>query len=213
MIDFPRVNDSLSIQTSNSQPQVIESTSAKAKAKVEVQGHLTIKAYDRGKLVPTHCRDKSNIWLLEGRAYDAMVKSYSSYTPLTPVRNDRIRYIGFGSGTQPLVSTIQRLAIPLPFNMANDYLTTLELPTFSPDYTIVTYTKLVNTNEISLVMSQDFSEVGLFTDGIAPTYAPGTRPISLAASSAQVPVAYNTFEPIGKTTDITLIISWELRHN
>lgn len=178
-----------------------------------IQGKVIIKAYERGKLVPAKCRERSNIFLLEGRKYDAQVKSYASYTPLTPVRNDRIRYIGFGAGTQPLVSTIQNLVTPVAYNVGGDFLATLDIPTFSSDFTIVTYTRTFTAAEISFAGTVEVSECGLYTDGISPTYAPGTRPITLLAANSQVPVAYNTFEPLGKTADIDLVVRWELRHN
>lgn len=182
-------------------------------AKTPVEGRVKIIAYERGKKVISKCRENNNIYTLEGRKMDAGLKSYTSYTPLIPVRNDRIKYIGVGGGTQPPLSTVQKLVTPLPYNIANDFLATLDIPTFNIDGTVVTYTRTFGANEISLVATTDISECGLFSDGAAPLYIPGTRLITMAASSAQVPMAYNTFEPIGKTTDIDLVFIWELRHN
>lgn len=203
MRDSLNVSDSLKIAG-----QEIPSTE-----KTPVEGRVKILAYERGKKVVSKCRESNNIWTIEGRKMDAGLKSYSSYTPLTPVRNDRIRYIGVGSGSQPPVSTVQKLVTPLPYNLANDFLATLDIPTFSVDGTVVTYVRTFGANEISLVVTTDVSECGLFSDGAPPLYIPGSRVVTLAAASAQVPMAYNTFEPIGKTTDIDLVFIWELRHN
>jgi hypothetical protein len=203
MRDFTNVVDSLKIGA-------IEMPTI---TKAPIEGKVKIVAYERGKKVISKCRESNNIWTLEGRKMDAGLKSYASYIPLTAVRNDRIKYIGVGGGTQPPVSTVQKLVTPLPYNVANDFLTTLDIPTFSSDGTIVTYTRTFGANEISLVSTTDISECGLFSDGASPLYVPGSRVVTLAAASAQVPMAYNTFEPIGKTTDIDLVFIWELRHN
>lgn len=203
MRDSLNISDSLKIGV-----QEISSS-----AKNPVEGRVKIIAYERGKKVISKCRESNNVYTLEGRRMDAGLKSYASYVPLTAVRNDRIKYIGVGGGTQPPVSTVQQLVIPLPYNVANDFLATLDIPTFSADGTIVTYTRTFGANEISLVTTTDISECGLFSDGASPLYVPGSRVVTLAAASAQVPMAYNTFEPIGKTTDIDLVFIWELRHN
>jgi hypothetical protein len=203
MIDSLKVVDSLKIGA-----QEITSTMI-----TPVEGRVVITAYERGKKVPKYCRDSKNIWTVHGRIMDAGLKSYASYIPLTPVRNDRIKYIGVGAGTQPPVNTVQKLVTPLPYNVANEFLATLDLPTFSVDGTIVTYTRTFGANEISILTTTNISECGLFSDGAPPLYTPGTRVTSLAAASAQSPMAYNTFEPLGKTTDIDLVFRWELRHN
>ena len=181
------------------------------KDNTEVKGYIKIVGYERGKKVFT--REGSNIWTLEGRKYSAMLKTYQSYAPLTPTRQDRIKYIGVGSGTQPEVSTVSKLVTPVAFNVATDYLATLDLPIFNVDGTEVTFSRSFATNEISVVGTVSISEIGIFTDGVAPTYAPGTRPISLAAANSQVPMGYKSFEPFSKTTDITLQIQYTLIHN
>ena len=70
------------------------------KDNTEVKGYIKIVGYERGKKVFT--REGSNIWTLEGRKYSAMLKTYQSYAPLTPTRQDRIKYIGVGEGIDQL---------------------------------------------------------------------------------------------------------------
>lgn len=207
MRDFESIKDKLSFKIRN---RLIEILSRPDK-ETDVKGHIKITAFERGKR--KIIVDSNNIWVLTGRAYSAMVKTYQSYSPLTPTRNDRLRYIGFGSGTQPEVSTVSRLVTPIAFNATGDFLATLDIPTFSPDNTIVTFTRTFAINEISIAGSQDISEIGIFTDGIAPTYAPGTRDITLAAATAQSPCGYKSFEMFTKTTDISLSIEYSLYHN
>ena len=56
------------------------------------------------------------------------------------------------------------------------------------------------------------SECGLFTDGDAIDFTPGRRDTRILEAHAQAPVAYHTFEPIPKTSNIEIEIMWELRH-
>lgn len=63
---------------------------------VEVKQNLHIIARERGKIVAR--RDGHNIWLNLGREYLAQLIAYSSFSPLTTERDDRIRYMGLGIG-------------------------------------------------------------------------------------------------------------------
>jgi hypothetical protein len=63
---------------------------------VEVESNLTIVARERGKIVDR--RDGHNVFLDLGREWLAELISYASFSPDTPERNDRVRYIGFGIG-------------------------------------------------------------------------------------------------------------------
>lgn len=179
-------------------------------APTEVKGLVRIVAYERGKKKFT--REGFNIWTREGRAYSAMNRAYASYTPDVAKRTDKIKYIGIGSGTTPEVSTVSRLVTPVAYNVGGDFLATLDIPTFNVDSTEVTFTRTFATNEISVAGTVVVREIGIYTDGIAPTFVPGTRPITLAAASSQVPMGYKTFEPFPKTTDLTLVVSYTLIH-
>jgi hypothetical protein len=65
-------------------------------ATVEVKQNLSIVARERGKIVAR--RDGHNIWLNLGREYLASLISYQLLGPLTPERDDRVRYMGLGVG-------------------------------------------------------------------------------------------------------------------
>lgn len=74
-------------------------------ATVEVKNNLIITARERGKLVTK--REGHNIWLNLGREYMAQLMSYSLMSPLTTVRDDRIRYMGMGiGGTRQLIPSV-----------------------------------------------------------------------------------------------------------
>ncbi len=64
--------------------------------KVEVKQNLRLTLRERGKIVDR--REGHNIWLNLGREYLAQLIAYSSFSPLTGERNDRIRYMGLGIG-------------------------------------------------------------------------------------------------------------------
>lgn len=65
-------------------------------ATVEVSSNLELTFRDRGKIVTR--RRGHNIWLNLGREYLASLIAYSSFSPLTPERDDRVRYMGLGVG-------------------------------------------------------------------------------------------------------------------
>lgn len=179
-----------------------------------IEGHFSILMRERGKIVPGSIREGNNIWTLTGREYDAQVKSYQSYGPDVPFRNDRIRYIGFGSGTQPEVSTVTRLVTPISYNAGNLFLAQVGIPTFplTPSRTTVRYTRIYDLLELSVAGTVTLQEAGLFTDGGPPTYSPGTRDLTIANAAAQAPMAYKSFEPLRKTQNFSLEVRWDLRH-
>ena len=213
MFDTEKISSSLEILIRPAKNKLEQTIRRLMEKGSEIQGHFTIETFERGKKVPSKCREEKNIWLLEGRAYSAMVKSYASYGPDLAVRNDKIKYIGIGSGTQPEVSTISRLVTPVPYDAGNNFLATLDIPTFSSDNTIVTYSRTFQNNEISIVGTVIVSELGLFTDGVLPNYTPGSRDITFPSAISQAPLSYKTFEPIPKTTDSVITIRYSLRHN
>lgn len=78
---------------------------------VEVRQNLALTLRERGKIMGR--REGHNIWLDLGREYLAQLISYSSFSPLTPVRNDRIRYMGLGmGGSRQLIPSLAN-AVPL----------------------------------------------------------------------------------------------------
>jgi hypothetical protein len=64
---------------------------------VRVESNLIVETLDRhGDTVER--RAGHNIWLNLGRAYLASLLAYTSFGPVTPEENNRIRYMGFGIG-------------------------------------------------------------------------------------------------------------------
>jgi len=180
-----------------------------------IESNVTIFCRENGKIVPGTLREGHNVWTLTGREYDAQLKSYESYGPDTPYRNDRIRYIGFGTGTQPEVSSVVRLVTPIAWNIGNSFLAQVGAPPIfplAPVRTTVRYSKIYGLLELSVAGTVTLQEAGLFTDGGPPTFAPGTRDITLAGAGNQSPMAYKTFEPLKKTQNFELEVRWELRH-
>jgi hypothetical protein len=192
------------------------------KPPVLVEGFFSCVCRERGKIIPGTRREGKNIWTLTGREYLARLMSYSSYSPLTPARNDRIRYIGFGTSTQPEVSSVSKLGTPIAYDSASGgiFLAEVSLPTY-PFQTVgsygtaVRYTREFLETELSTSTTVVLTEAGLFTDG-SPTsspvsFTPGTRDRSLAQAAAQAPCAYKSFEPLNKTQNFILQVAWEVR--
>lgn len=183
---------------------------------VQVVGHLQLQCRERGKLVRGTRREGFNIWTLSGREHLSQLMSYSSYSPLTAARDDRIKYLGFGIGSQPEVSSVIKLASPIAFDIGGNFLATVALPTYplAPARTTVRYTRSFSELELSVTGTVILTEAGLYTDGdptAIPAYDPGTRDITLATATEQAPNAYKTFEPLKKTQNFILEASWEIR--
>lgn len=188
---------------------------------VTIVGHFSAVCRERGKLVPKSHRTGRNVWTLTGREYLARLMSYASYNPNVPARNDRIRYIGFGIGTTPEVSSVSQLVSPIAFDTASGgvFLAELAIPTYpfqsaSGFGTAVLYSREFAEEELSTSTTVTLTEAGLFTDG-SPTaspvaFAPGSRALTLVQAASQAPVAYKTFEPLTKTQNFVLQVSWEV---
>lgn len=187
-----------------------------------VEGFVSMVCRERGKIVPGTRREGKNIVTLAGREFYARVGSYSSYSPLTKARQDGIRYVGFGTGTTPEVSSISRLVSPIAYDNASGglFLAELAIPTFpfqtSGSYgTVARYTREFSELELSTSGEVVLTEAGLYTDG-SPTstptpFEPGTRDRSLAQANFQAPNAYKTFEPLVKSQNFVLQLAWEMR--
>jgi hypothetical protein len=78
-------------------------------ATIEVKQNVHLIARERGKIVAR--RDGHNIWVNLGREYLAGLIAYASFTPVTPERDDRIRYMGLGiGGTRQLALPVANAA-------------------------------------------------------------------------------------------------------
>lgn len=191
------------------------------KEPVEIEGYFTCVARERGKLVPGSRRAGKNIWTLAGREYLASLMSYAAYGigggQDTPARNDRIRYFGFGSGTTPEVSTVNKLVAPVAFDATNtQFLTQIAIPTFpfqiGSDFgASVQYVREYAETEISVSGDVTISEAGLYTDGSSlSSFTPLTRSILLIDASSQAPAAYKAFEALKKTQNFVLQVTWQI---
>lgn len=193
-----------------------------AKERVYIEGFFSMYARERGKIVPGSRREGKNIWTLTGREFLARLMSYSAYAPDEPARNDRIRYIGFGIGTTPEVSSVTKLVSPIAYTTSGGglYLAELAIPTYPFQTggsfgTAVRYTREFSETELSTGGSVLLTEVGLFTDG-SPTAAPdpfepGTRDLTLAQAQFQAPAGYKSFEAFRKTQNMIISSLYEVR--
>lgn len=163
-----------------------------------------------------HERVGHNVWTNTGREYSCMLKTYAGGR--VAIRSDRIAYVGLGTGAQPEAVGVTRLVRPVQWK-AGVFLKELDhaATTFpvigAGARTAVRYVVRFETQHIALASAPVFiSECGLFTDGDAVTFAAGQRDQSIQRAEAQSPIAYHSFDPIPKTDNIELEITWELRH-
>lgn len=195
---------------------------SEAKQPIEIEGVFQAVMRERGKIIGGTRRFGRNIWTLTGREYLARLMSYAAYgvgiTPDTPSRNDRIRYIGMGIGTQPEVSTVIKVVSPIAFDSGGvTFLAELAIPTFpfqvaSTFGNAVRFTREFAETELSVSGDVILTEAGLFTDGSpASTFDPGTRSTTIVDAAGQAPAAYKTFEALKKTQNFVLQVSWEIR--
>lgn len=184
------------------------------KSVVEVQGWVKMVMRERGKIVPGSHREGHNIWTNTGREYLAMLMSIQT-GPSTAFRNDRIAYIGVGTGAQIEEAGVLGLVTPAAY-VTGQFLAALDVPpTFplTPTRTTVRYHRIFSESEITISPGStvNISEMGLFTNGRQSDYSVGLRDTTLANAAAQSPAAYKSFEPIGKKDSLQLEVSWEIR--
>jgi hypothetical protein len=199
---------------------------------IEVKSNLIITARERGKIVAR--REGHNIWLDLGREYLAQLIAYNSFGPDTPVRNDRIKYMGLGiGGTRQLALTAANSApISPPYSGTNAQddataaVTTLERPVrvsgSSTNYPGISGDAWIGqvgappdlTGGTEVVFSRIFT-------GNEISYGPFLSvPLSevMLFTSAADPenyqntgVAYDTFDTISKTSAVNLEFRWTIR--
>jgi hypothetical protein len=181
------------------------------KSVVEVKGWVTAILRERGKIVKKV--EGHNIWTNTGREFIAMLMSLSVGS--TKFRADNVAYIGVGSGTQTEDAGVLQLLTPIAYT-TGQFLAALDVPpTFplSPSRTTVQYHRTFLENEITLSAGTiNVTEIGLYTDGSpSSSYTPGTRDRTLANAAQQAPVAYKSFDALGKTNTMQLDLSWQIR--
>lgn len=190
--------------------------------RIEAKSNVKITLRERGKIVGGH--EGKNIWLDLGREYLAQLIGYQSFSPDTPFRDDRIKYMGLGIGgtgqralalanappisppytgtnnqtdTDPTVTELER-----PVQLAdNEWVGQIQAPPTQALATEVTFARVFTENEISYdsFLEVPLSEAGLFTAAADP------------AISNNNPVAYETFATLVKTAAINLEIIWTIR--
>lgn len=200
-------------------------------ATFEVKQNLIITGRSDGKR--RFRRAGHNIWLNLGREFIAQLMSYSLFSPLTPIRNDRIQYMGLGvGGTRqkiPSIANSTLFATDYPgTNVQTDQdpdVTQLERPvrisgsSSSPPY---------NAGDVWLGQVQAPPDLPAFNQVIFRrlftrleiSYAPyDSVPVSeiglfTSAANPLLPhntcVAYDTFDSIPKTDAIDLEIEWTI---
>jgi hypothetical protein len=182
---------------------------------VEVHGWVKLVMRERGKIVPGSHREGHNVWTDTGREYVTQrMTPQLPGAPSLPYRADLISYFGVGTGSQLEEPTVLRLQEPISFAIGV-FLAGIQAADFPlyPRRTSVRYQRTYAEEEISTQVGSTVlvGELGLFTNGDPDqNYDPGVLP-AFDSSSTLAPVAYKTFEPVGKTTAMQLELSWEIR--
>ena len=175
---------------------------------------ITARDITTGEIIAK--RDGHNVWTNTGREYSCLLKTYKNNNRET-YREDKICYIGLGTGTQVESVSVRSLSRPVAWSAGvflkeiNHGLTTFQSPLGAR--TAVRYTVRYGEGDLSLNSDVTFiTECGLFTDGREGDFIVGQRNVNISDAGLQSPVAYHTFDPIPKTSSVQLDIVWELRH-
>jgi hypothetical protein len=179
-----------------------------------IKGFFQAETRERGKLVSRS--EGFNVWTLTGREYLAELVALLAVSPRTTYRDDRISYIGLGSGSQAEEAGVTSLVDPIPYS-PGEFLAPVASPATFPasatssTATAVRFIREYGLSEISLGYDVVLTEAGLFTDGNPDDNWALNAPTGLDAAGDRAPMAYKTFEPITKTTEYTLRVIWEVR--
>jgi len=179
-----------------------------------IKGYFQAETRERGKLVGRS--EGFNVWTLTGREYLAELIAIRAVSPRTLYRDDRISYIGLGSGSQAEEANIPSLVDPIPY-APGEFLAPVASPATFPasaassTRTAVRFIREYGLSEISLGYDVVLTEAGLFTDGNPDDDWALNAPTGIDAAGDRAPMAYKTFEPITKTTEYTLRVIWEVR--
>jgi len=214
--DIARVDDTLLLTNWIPEGQMEQRLEEARKEAVTISGHLRLRVKDpRGEVVQE--RGGINIWTLTGREYLAELMALNLLNPTrTGVRDDRVLYIGLGSGTTPEVPGVSALVDPVEFRVG-EFLAQCQVPaTFPADTdgsprTAVQFIREFAGNEVSLGASVVITEAGLYTDGDPGDNNSVPCPTDYASTALRAPVAYKTFEPVTKIQGYSLEVVWEVR--
>ena len=186
------------------------------KSVVEVKGWVSALLRERGKIVPGSRREGHNVWTNTGREFLAMLMTYKP-DGVTPFRNDRICYVGAGTGLQTEDANVYGLLAPVSYraglflapvdHVATDY-------PLTPTRTTVKYSKVFAEDELTFgtTASVLISELGLFTNGHQNSFIAGERQREQDFARFQSPAAYKGLvEPVEKTSGLEFQVDWEIR--
>jgi hypothetical protein len=168
-------------------------------------------------------REGKNVCTQTGREWLPRLMSFASYSPETYGREDRMRYIGLGTGVQEEVAGVSGLITPVAWRVGaqgDEFLAQVDAPPYYGQAsstsigTTARYLKSFAKDEISLTGTVSLTEAGLFTNlNPLENYAPGShRSVLLADAPDQPPMFYKAFEPYLKTTRAGVVVGWEIRY-
>lgn len=203
-----------------------------AEKTIEVKQNLSLIARERGKIVAR--RDGHNIWLNLGREYLAQLIHYTTFTPPTPERNDRIRYIGLGIGgnRQQMLGVVNSAPFSVAYPGSNAQtdndptVTQLERPVrisgsadpYPGQASDVWLAQIQAPSTHPVATQTTFSRV--FTSlqvSYGPFLSVPLSEIGLFTSNANpntynnTMVAYDTFDTLSKTAAFELEVNWTIR--
>ena len=179
-----------------------------------IKGFFQAETRSGGKLVTRS--EGFNVWTLTGREYLSELIAIQAVSPRTTYRDDRISYIGLGSGSQAEEAGVTSLVDPIPYS-PGEFLAPVAAPVTFPasgaasTKTAVRFIREYGLSEISLGYDVVLTEAGLFTDGNPSDNWALNAPTGIDGAGDRAPMAYKTFEPITKTTEYTLRVIWEVR--
>jgi hypothetical protein len=191
-------------------PSVVEAH----KTAPAIEGYFHAETRERGKLVQRS--EGTNVWTLTGREYLTELIGLKAAAPRTTYRDDRISFIGLGSGSQAEEAGVTSLVSPIPYSPGEYLAAVASPPTFpasaaSSTKTAIRFIREYGLSEISLGYDVVLTEAGLFTDGNPDDDWALNAPTGIDGAGDRSPMAYKTFEPITKTTQYTLRVIWEVR--
>jgi hypothetical protein len=203
-----------------------------AEKTIEVRQNLSLIARERGKIVAR--RDGHNIWLNLGREYLAQLIHYTTFTPPTPERDDRIRYIGLGIGgnRQQMLGVVNSAPFSVAYpgsNVQTDndpMVMQLERPVrisgsadpYPGQASDVWLAQIQAPSTHPVATQTTFSRV--FTSlqvSYGPFLSVPLSEIGLFTSNANpniynnTMVAYDTFDTLSKTAAFELEVNWTIR--
>lgn len=199
---------------------------------IEVKQNLKLTMRERGKIVAK--REGHNIWVNLGREYLASLIAYSSFTPVTPERDDRIRYMGLGIGgvrqllldvanAEPLLSTYPSSNLQTDTDATVSALErpvrilgSTDPPPYQPTDTWIGQVQApathLTTTEVTFRRLFGSTEVSY-----SPFLSVPLSEVGLFTSAADpgvynnTVVAYDVFDPLSKTGAFELEIVWSVR--